>query len=119
MVDTPPRRSERSSAANGGVHRNPPARQPSPATPAIIVTREERNIAVVRRFIDGAINGRDLAVVDETWVDDMTWHGGSLGTYESPFMGNPATGKHAECLGIGIYTVRGDRITEGWFVGGG
>ena len=124
------------------------------------MTREERNIAVVRQFIDGAINGRDLAVVDETWADDMTWHGGSLGTYESktaflefakanaggawqdmhleihdtiasgdqvvlrftnsgtnagPFMGNPATGKHAEWLGIGIYTVRDGRIAEGWF----
>jgi predicted ester cyclase len=124
------------------------------------VTLEERNIAVVRQFIDGAINGRDLAVVDETWADDMTWHGGCLGTYESrtaflefvranaggaweemhleihdtiasgdqvvlrftnsgtnvgPFMGNPATGKHAEWLGIGIYTVRDGRITEGWF----
>ena len=124
------------------------------------MTREQRNIAVVRRFIDGAINGRDLAVVDETWADDMTWHGGSLGTYESkaaslefakasaggaweemhleihdtiasgdhvvlrftnsgtnvgPFMGNPATGKHAEWLGIGIYTVCHGRITEGWF----
>ena len=30
-------------------------------------------------------------------------------------MGNPATGKHAEWLGIGIYTVRDGRITEGWF----
>ena len=124
------------------------------------MTREERNIAVVRRFIDGAINGRDLAVVDETWAEDMTWHGGSLGTYQSkaaflkfaaanaggawedmhleihdtiasgdqvvlrftnsgtnvgPFMGNPATGKHAEWLGIGIYTLRDGRITEGWF----
>ena len=124
------------------------------------MTREERNIAVVRHFIHGAINGRDLAVIDETWADDMTWHGGSLGTYESktaflafakanaggawqdmhleihdtiarrdqvmlrftnsgtnvgPFMGNPATGKHAEWLGIGIYTVRDGRITEGWF----
>ena len=93
-------------------------------------------------------------------ADDMTWHGGSLGTYQSkaaflefakanarsafeemhleihdtiasgdhvvprftnsgtnvgPFMGNPATGKHAEWLGIGIYTVRDGRITQGWF----
>jgi predicted ester cyclase len=124
------------------------------------VTREQRNIAVVRRFIDGAINGRDLTLIGETWADDMTWHGGSMGTYQGraaflefaeanagdaweemrleihdtiacgdhvvlrftnrgtnvgPFMGNPATGKHAEWLGIGIYTVRDDRITEGWF----
>ncbi|HEY2650385.1 MAG TPA: ester cyclase [Solirubrobacteraceae bacterium] len=115
---------------------------------------------VVRQFIDGAINGRDLAVVDKTWADDMTWHGGSMGTYESkaaflefaaanaggawedmhleirdtiasgnqvvlrftdsgtnvgPFMGNPATGKHAEWLDTGIYKLRDGRITEGWF----
>lgn len=106
------------------------------------------------------MNGGDLAVADETWADDMTWHGGSLGTYESkaaflefakanagsawdemhleihdtiatgdhvvlrftnsgtnvgPFMGNPATDKHAEWLGIGIYTLCHGRITEGWF----
>jgi acetyl esterase len=123
-------------------------------------TEEDRNIAVVRRFIDGAINGGDLATIDQTWADDMTWHGGSMGTIEGkdaykafaaanaagawdhmhldiheivahddkvvvrftnsgtnvgPFMGNPATGKRAEWLGIGIYTVRDGRITEAWF----
>jgi hypothetical protein len=40
------------------------------------------NEAVVRRFIDGWVNGGDLDVIDETWSDDMSWHGGSLGTYE-------------------------------------
>jgi hypothetical protein len=30
-------------------------------------------------------------------------------------MGNPATGKHAEWLGIGIYTVSDGRITDAWF----
>jgi hypothetical protein len=44
--------------------------------------QEELSIAVVRRFIDGAINGRDPAVIDETWSDDLLWHGGSLGTFE-------------------------------------
>jgi predicted ester cyclase len=121
---------------------------------------EEQNVTVVRRFIDGAVNGRSPAVIDETWSDDLTWHGGSLGTFEGkaafkaaftanatsawsdmhleiheviatgdkvvlrftnsgtnigPFMGNPPTGKHAEWLGIGIYTVREGRITQGWF----
>ena len=37
------------------------------------------------------------------------------GTNVGPFLGNPPTGKHAEWLGIGIYTVRDGRITEGWF----
>src|SRR5690242_8880455 len=121
---------------------------------------EERNIAVVQRFIDQAVNGRNPSVIDDTWADDLTWHGGSLGTFEGkaalkkafsanatsawsnmhleiheviatadkvvmrftnsgtnigPFMGNPPTGKHAEWLGIGIYTIRDGRITQGWF----
>jgi predicted ester cyclase len=119
-----------------------------------------RNVAVVRRFIDGWVNGGDAAVIDETWASDMTWHGGSLGSYQGReafreftlanaagafagmhleiheliahgdkvvarftnsgtnvghFLGNPPTGKRAEWLGIGIYTVRDGRITEGWF----
>jgi predicted ester cyclase len=123
-------------------------------------TSQNQNLSVVRRFIDGAVNGRDLSVIDETWSDDLRWSGGSLGTYvgkqalkrfmaesatdawESmhlaihdviaahdkivlrftnsgtnvgPFMGNPATGKRAEWLGIGIYTLRDQRITEGSF----
>jgi predicted ester cyclase len=123
-------------------------------------SNEEPNIAIVRRFIDGAVNGRDPSVIDETWSDDLIWHGGSLGTFKGkaafkkafsanatsawsnmrlkiheiiatadkvvlrftnsgtnigPFMGNPPTGRHAEWLGIGIYTLRDGRITEGWF----
>ena len=122
--------------------------------------QEDRNVAVVRRFIDGAVNGGDLDVIDETWSDDMTWNGGSLGSLDTradfktftaanatgaftdmdleiheliahddkviarftssgtnigPFLNNPPTGKHAEWLGIGIYTVRDGCITEGWF----
>ena len=123
-------------------------------------TVEEANVAVVRRFIDGAVNGGDLSVIAETWTEDVTWEGGSLGTFEGreaytafmsanvegafegmhvtiydviarddkvvlrftnsgtnvgPFLGRPATNRHAEWLGIGIYTVRDGRITEGWF----
>ncbi len=125
-----------------------------------IPTKEGSNVAVVRSFIDGAINGGNLALIDATWADDMIWHGGSMGTIDGkdaykafaaanaagawdgmhleiheivacddkvvvrftnsgtnvgPFMGNPPTGKHAEWLGIGIYTVRDGRIAEGWF----
>jgi predicted ester cyclase len=121
---------------------------------------EEQNIAVVQRFIVGAVNGRDPSVLDETWSDDLIWHGGSLGEFHGkaaftaaltnnatsawsdmrleihqiiasgdkvvlrftnsgtnigPFMSYPPTGKRAEWLGIGIYTVRDGRITEGWF----
>jgi predicted ester cyclase len=123
-------------------------------------SNEATNNAVVRRFIDQAVNGRNPSVIDETWSDDLIRHGGSLGTFEGkaafkkafsanatsawsdmhleiheiiatgdkvvlrftnsgtnvgPFMGNPPTGRHAEWLGIGIYTVRDGRITQGWF----
>jgi predicted ester cyclase len=123
-------------------------------------SQQDRNVTIVRRFIDGWVNGGDPEAIDETWAEDMSWHGGSLGTYEGreafkqftranaagaftdmhlqiheliahgdkvvarftnsgtnsgPFLNNPPTGKHAEWLGIGIYTLRGGRITEGWF----
>jgi predicted ester cyclase len=123
-------------------------------------TQQQRNVAVVRAFIDGAVNGGDPDVIDQTWSHDMTWHGGSLGSFDNrgafktftaanataafagmhleiheliahddkviarftnsgtqvgPFLNNPPTGKHAEWLGIGIYTIREGRITEGWF----
>jgi predicted ester cyclase len=45
-------------------------------------SNEATNIAIVRRFIDGAVNGRDPSVIDETWSDDLIWHGGSLGTFK-------------------------------------
>ena len=37
------------------------------------------------------------------------------GTNVGAFMGTPATGVHAEWLGIAIYTVRDGQIVEGWF----
>jgi SnoaL-like polyketide cyclase len=37
------------------------------------------------------------------------------GTQTGPFLGIPATGTHAQWLGIGIYTVHNGRITEAWF----
>jgi len=37
------------------------------------------------------------------------------GTQTGPFLGASPTGKHAEWLGIGIYTVTGGKISEGWF----
>ena len=32
--------------------------------------RQERNVAVVRRFLDGALNGGDLDVIDQIWSED-------------------------------------------------
>jgi acetyl esterase len=37
------------------------------------------------------------------------------GTQTGPFLGQPATGKHAAWLGIGIYTVTHGKISEAWF----
>ena len=33
-------------------------------------TQQDRNVEVVRRFIDGCVNGGDLDVIDQTWSDD-------------------------------------------------
>jgi predicted ester cyclase len=124
------------------------------------VTVEEANVAVVLRFIEDVVNGGDLSVIEETWAEEMTWNGGSLGTFigrdayiafissnvagafdgmhltiydviacddkvvlrftnsgtnVGPFMRRRATNRHAEWLGIGIYTLHDGRITEGWF----
>ena len=37
------------------------------------------------------------------------------GTRTGPFLGAPPTGRHAEWLGTGIYTVTDGKISEGWF----
>jgi acetyl esterase/lipase/predicted ester cyclase len=37
------------------------------------------------------------------------------GTQTGPFLGRPASGKHAAWLGIGIYTVADGKISEAWF----
>jgi steroid delta-isomerase-like uncharacterized protein len=37
------------------------------------------------------------------------------GTHTGPFLGAPASGKRAEWLGIGIYTVTHGKISEAWF----
>jgi hypothetical protein len=47
-----------------------------------MASHEKQNVAVVRRFIDGAVNGRDPAVIEETWSDDLLWRGGSLGMFD-------------------------------------
>ena len=53
----------------------------------------------------------DLIASGDKVVARFTNSGSNIG----PFMNNPANGKHAEWLGIAIYTVRDGRITEGWF----
>jgi predicted ester cyclase len=53
----------------------------------------------------------EIVTADEKVVVRFT----NRGTNTGAFMDHPATGKHAQWLGIGIYTVRDGRITEAWF----
>jgi predicted ester cyclase len=55
-------------------------------------------------------------------VDDLIAAGDTVvvrfvnsGTQTGPFMGAPATGRHAEWLGIGVYRVTAGKISEAWF----
>ena len=55
-------------------------------------------------------------------IDDIVSVGGKVavrftnrGRQTGPFLGAPATGKHAAWLGIGLYTVTGAKISEAWF----
>jgi predicted ester cyclase len=72
--------------------------------------------AFMRANATGAFSGMHLN------VDDIFSAGSKVvvrftnsGTQTGAFMGSPPTGKRAEWLGIGIYTVIDGRITEGWF----
>lgn len=67
---------------------------------------------------DGASAFSDMHLT----IDDIITHGDKVvvrftnsGTQVGPFMGAPATGKHAAWLGIGVYTVTNGRIAEAWF----
>jgi predicted ester cyclase len=70
----------------------------------------------VRRFIDGAVNGGDPAVIDETWAKDMTWHGGSMGTIEGrdaykEFVAANASGAFADMrLEVHEVVAAGDKV---------
>src|SRR5262249_18791748 len=48
-----------------------PRRARSPMSASV----ENDNIAIVRRFIDGAVNGGNLDIIAEAWAEDMTWKG--------------------------------------------
>src|SRR5262245_5764883 len=81
-----------------------------------LVSQEEQNVAVVKRFIDGAINRGNLDVVDETWAEDMTWDGGSLGSYKSrdaykAFFAANSTGSFADMyLDVQDVVAQGDKV---------
>jgi NAD(P)-dependent dehydrogenase (short-subunit alcohol dehydrogenase family)/predicted ester cyclase len=72
--------------------------------------------ASMRAAVGGAFTPMHLTVHD-TLVDGDTvvLRFTNSGTHVGPFMGAPATGRHAQWLGIGIYTVRDGKIAEAWF----
>ena len=54
---------------------------------------------------------RDVVAAGDKVVVRFT----NSGTQTGPFLGAAPTGRHAEWLGIGIYTVTDGKISEGWF----
>ncbi|GAA1003363.1 hypothetical protein Aple_003410 [Acrocarpospora pleiomorpha] len=66
--------------------------------------------------ISGAFTGMSLREQDIVATGDkVVVRFTNSGTHTGPFMGAPASGVHAEWLGIGIYTVINGKITEAWF----
>jgi NAD(P)-dependent dehydrogenase (short-subunit alcohol dehydrogenase family)/predicted ester cyclase len=64
----------------------------------------------------GAFTGMRLSVKEIVAArDKVVVRFTNSGTQSGPFMGAPPSGKHAEWLGIGIYTVTGGKISEAWF----
>ncbi|HEV7666222.1 MAG TPA: ester cyclase [Chloroflexota bacterium] len=114
--------------------------------------------AIVRRFMDEYLNGRDVSVARQVvtadhvahfagipqtldlqaWlqvsqgyfdafpdfhltVQDLVSEGDRVavrwtwtGTHHGAFMGTPATGKHVEGAGMGLYRIAGSLIAEQW-----
>jgi predicted ester cyclase len=63
-----------------------------------------------------SFEGMHLTVHDAiTSGDQVVLRFTNSSTHVGPFLNRPATGRHAEWLGIGIYTVGDGWITEGWF----
>jgi len=64
----------------------------------------------------GAFTGMHLTVNEiVTAGNEVAVRFINTGTQTGPFMRAPPTGRHAEWLGIGIYTVTDGKISEGWF----
>ena len=64
----------------------------------------------------GAFSGMHLSVDDIVACGDkVVVRFTNSGVQTGPFLGLPATGRHASWLGIGIYTVTDAKIGEAWF----
>jgi predicted ester cyclase len=66
---------------------------------------------VAQAFADMHLTVRDIVAEGEKVAVRFTNGGRHVG----PFLGAEGTGKRAEWLGIGIYTVRDGQIVEAWF----
>jgi predicted ester cyclase len=79
-----------------------------------------RGLAALESFMRhsgaGAFSGMHLKVEEILSVGSkVVVRFTNSGTQTGTFMGAPPSGKRAEWLGIGIYTVNNGRIVEGWF----
>jgi steroid delta-isomerase-like uncharacterized protein len=66
--------------------------------------------------VGGAFSGMRLEVQDVVAADGkVAVRFTNSGTHSGPFMGAPATGKHAKWLGIAIYTIVDGKIADAWY----
>jgi len=68
--------------------------------------------AVGKSFVNMHLDIKDVIASGDKVVVHFT----NSGTNTGPFLGLPATGKHAVWEGIGIYKVTDGKIAEAWFV---
>jgi steroid delta-isomerase-like uncharacterized protein len=61
-------------------------------------------------FPDLHVTIQDLLAEGDRVAVRWTW----TGTHRGPFMGVPATGRHVDGAGMGLYRLAGDRIAEQW-----
>src|SRR5919109_1449901 len=61
-------------------------------------------------FPDLHVTIQDMVAEGDRVAVRWTW----TGTHQGPFMGVPATGKHVDGAGMGIYRLAGDLIAEQW-----
>lgn len=72
--------------------------------------------AMLRAAVGGAFTDMHLTIHDVVAADGkFAVRFTNSGTHTGPFMGAPATGIHAEWLGMAIYAVVDGKITDAWF----